>query len=317
MSQLLPQFLTNVRSNGREHKNQCLDGNARDAIKRGQVIVENNQLGDRRVDTQVLVFNGDLGDCACKQTCRLLVHRLIANGNLACLFIQDVSPQALKEALRADDCTRIPWTRNIQGSHAHFVDAEDIRTIGVVHLVRRDDILERLAHLAVFAIDGLSLPGEATCLIAFDLVSRDVLSARIGVRVSLHVALVKELVVGLAIGNESQIEENFLPEACIEQVKHSVLDTANVQVGATTDLALTRPHPIAQIFCTGEGRGVSRIGIAHFVPARTCPLRHGVRLAAVLLGAITQVKGDIDPFLSASQRRLGFGIGIVGVEGTR
>ena len=123
--------------------------------------------------------------------------------------------------------------------------------------------------------------------------------------------------VGLTIGNESKIEENLLPEACIEQVKHSVLDTANVQISSTTDLVLTRPHPIAQIFCTGEGRGVIRIGIAHFVPARTCPLRHGVRLAAVLLGAITQIKGDIDPFLSASQRRLGFGIGIVGVEGTR
>ena len=123
--------------------------------------------------------------------------------------------------------------------------------------------------------------------------------------------------VGLAIGNESQIEENFLPEACIEQVKHSVLDTANVQVGATTDLVLTRPHPIAQIFCTGKGRGVTRIGIAHFVPARTCPLRHGVRLTAVLLGAITQIKGDVDPLLSASQRSLGFTISIVGVEGAR
>ena len=192
------------------------------------MVVQNNQLGDRGVDTQVLVFNGDLGDCACKQTSRLLVHRLIANGDLARLFIQNISPQALKEALRADDCTCIPRTRNIQGSHAHFVDTEDIRTVGVVHLVGRNDILERLAHLAVFAIDGLPLPGEATCLIAFDLVSRDVLSARIGVCVSLHIALVKELVVGLAIGNESQIEENLLPEACIEQVKHSVLDTTNV-----------------------------------------------------------------------------------------
>ena len=96
-----------------------------------------------------------------------------------------------------------------------------------------------------------------------------------------------------------------------------MLDTTNVQISSTTDLVLTRPHPIAQIFCTGEGRGVTRIGIAHFVPARTCPLRHGVRLAAVLLGAITQIKGDVDPFLSASQRRLGFGIGIVGVEGAR
>ena len=281
------------------------------------MIVQNNQLGDRRVDTQVLVFNGDLSDRTRQQTSRLLIHRLIANGDLARLFIKNISPQALKEALRADDCTRIPWTRNIQGSHAHFVDTEDVRTIGVVHLIRRNDILERLAHLAVLAIDRLSFPGEATGLIAFDLVSRNVLPARIGVRVSLHVALVKELVVGLAIGNESQIEENLLPEACIEQVKHSVLDTTNVQVGATTDLVLTRPHPIAQIFCTGEGRGVTRIGIAHFVPARTCPLRHGVRLAAVLLGAITQIKSDIDPFLSASQRRLGFGIGIVGVEGTR
>ena len=317
MPQLLPQFLTDVRSNGREHENEGLDGNARDTIKRGQVVVQNDQLGDSRVDTQVLVFNGNLADRPCQQTCRLLVHRLIANGDLARLFVKNISPQALKEALRADNCTRIPRTRNIQGPHAHFVDTEDIRTVGVVHLVRRDDILERLAHLAVFAIDRLPLPGEAACLIAFDLVSRNVLPASIGVRVSLHVALVKQRVVGLAIGNKSQIEENLLPEACIEQVKHSVLDTANVQVGATTDLALTRAHPIAQIFCTGEGRGVSRIGIAHFVPARTCPLRHGVRLTAVLLGTIAQIKGDIDPLLSASERRLGFTIGIVGVEGTR
>ena len=281
------------------------------------MVVQNNQLGDRRVDTQVLVFNGDLSDGTCQQTSRLLVHWLIANGDLARLFIKNISPQALKEALRADDCTRIPRTRNIQGSHAHFVDTEDIRTIGVVHLVGRDDILERLAHLAVFTIDRLSLPGEAACLIAFNFISRNVLPACIGVRVSLHVALVKQRVVWLAIGNESQIEENLLPEACIEQVKHSVLDAANVQVGTTTNLALTRPHPIAEIFCTGEGRGVSRIGIAHFVPARTCPLRHGVRLTAILLGTISQIKGDIDPLLSASQRRLGFTIGIVGVEGTR
>ena len=123
--------------------------------------------------------------------------------------------------------------------------------------------------------------------------------------------------VGLSVGNESQVKEDLLPEACVEQVENCVLNTADVQVGATADLALSRPHPVGQVLLRGKSSGVRRVGVTHLVPARTGPLRHGVGFTAILLRAVPQVQGDVHPFLCASQRRFRFRISIIRIEGTR
>ena len=115
----------------------------------------------------------------------------------------------------------------------------------------------------------------------------------------------------------AQVEENLLPEAGVEQVQDRVLDAADVHVGAAADLALSRAHPVGQVLLAGETLGVRGVGVAHLVPARARPLGHRVGLAAVLLGAVAQVKGDVDPFLGAAQRGLGRGVGVLRVEGAR
>ena len=96
-----------------------------------------------------------------------------------------------------------------------------------------------------------------------------------------------------------------------------MLDAADVHVGAAADLTLTRTHPVGQVLLAGETLGVRRVGVAHLVPARARPLRHRVGLAAVALGTITQVEGDIHPFLGATQRSLGRRIGVIRIEGAR
>ena len=306
-----------MRGDRGEHEDQGLDGIARRGVQAGQVVVEDDELRDCGVDAQVLVLFGDLGDRAGHEATRLVVRGLVGDRELAGLLIDHVTPQALQESLGADDGAGLPRARQVEGAHAHLVHAEDVGTIGVVHLIGRDDVLQGLAHLAVLAAHGLTLVGEAGRLVTLNLVGGHVLAACVGVGVGLDVALVEERVVGLGVRHVAQVEENLLPEAGVEQVQDRVLDAADIHVGAAANLALARAHPVGKVLLAGETLGVRRVGVAHLVPARARPLGHRVGLAAVGLGAIAQVERDVHPFLGATQRGLGRGVGVVRVEGAR
>ena len=54
----------------------------------------------------------------------------------------------------------VPWTGFGQRAHAHLVQAEGVRAVVLIHVVRRDDVLQALAHLAELAVGMLAVPCE-------------------------------------------------------------------------------------------------------------------------------------------------------------
>ena len=118
----------------------------------------------------------------------------------------------------------------------------------------------------------------------------------------------------------TEVEEHLVPEAGVEQVEHSVLDAADVQIHAafvTRILVVVRTHPVVELVLLHHVLGVGRVDVAHVVPAGAGPVRHGVGVAVVGLDAIAQVKFDLDPVLVAAQRSLRVGFGVHRIEGAR
>ena len=83
---------------------------------------------------------------------------LIRDNDVAGVFIDDIAPQPLQEALHTDDIACVPRTAGVKWSHRHLVQAEGVGAELVVHLVRSDDVLQALAHLAVLTCNGFAVP---------------------------------------------------------------------------------------------------------------------------------------------------------------
>ena len=171
----------------------------------------------------------------------------------------------------------------------------------------------------------LSMPCERrlavrACRTFLNLVSRHVLAAIIRVGVRLNHALIEQLVERFRRADKAQIVQDLVPEARIQQVQHRVLHAADVQVdaaGFTRGLVVVRAHPIVELVGLHHVLGVFGVDVAHVIPAGASPIRHRVRVAMVLLGALAQVEGDIHPIVVTAQRCLRIGFRILRVEGLR
>ena len=102
--------------------------------------------------------------------------------------------------------------------------------------------------------------------------------------------------------NMSEVMQHLVPETCVQQMQYGMFNTADIQVRAASVSVALRPHPIALYFMINEGVRISGVEVAHFVPARTSPLRHYVYFTAVFAHAITKVERDFGPILYASKR---------------
>ena len=331
MAEALPQLLRDVRRDRRDHQHQGLDGGARHAVQAGQVVVVRDELRDRRVRPHVLHLDAHVGDRAVQGAQRRDLRLVVGRGDGAGLLVHDVAPQALQEPLRADDGTRLPRARQVQRAHRHLVDAERVGAVLLVHLVGRDDVLQRLAHLAVLALHDLAVPGVHRLAVRPGLLGHlgrgHVLPPVVDERVGLDVPLVEQLAERLERGHVPQVEQDLVPEPRVQQVQHGVLDAADVQVHAargTGGGVVLRPHPVLLELRVDDGGaggravgGVRRVEVAQVVPARPGPVGHRVGVAAVGLRAVAQVEGDVHPLVVAAQRRLGRGVPVVGLEGAR
>ena len=123
--------------------------------------------------------------------------------------------------------------------------------------------------------------------------------------------------VRLAGGHVAEVEQHLVPEPGVEQVQHRVLDTADIQVHAAGFLLIRGAHPVLFILGVAERVLIRGIHIAELVPGTSRPLRHHVRIASVLLGAIAQIQLHIDPVLGLGQRRVWFRFRVIGIEGYR
>ena len=251
----------------------------------------------------------------------LFVRSVVSDQQFAGVFIHDQAPQPLQETLRADDSACFPGARHGQRAHRHFVDSESVSAEGRIHFVRCDDVLERFAHLAVFAADFLTFVPVGGCAgivrALFDICRGHVDPARIRVGIGLDIPLVDQAVERLGRRNVSQVEQNLVPEAGVEQVQDSVFDTADVQTGTPGGALGSRPQPVGLVDRIDSGVIICRVGVAQLVPRRSRPVGHGVGFTAVLLGTIAQVEGDIDPLFFATQRRFGFRSRVVSIKGAR
>ena len=76
----------------------------------GEVVVQLDQLGDRRVEAQRLHVVAHTRDGAVQEPLSLDVGRAVEQGHLARLLVDDVAPQALEEPVHADHIARLPRT---------------------------------------------------------------------------------------------------------------------------------------------------------------------------------------------------------------
>ena len=68
----------------------------------------------------------------------------------------------------------------------------------------------------------------------------------------------------------------------------------------TTHVEVDR-HPVLFQFLSEEGIAIASVDVAEVIPARTSPLRHGVRFADTLAAVLID---DLEPFGSVRERRL-------------
>ena len=280
------------------------------------MIVELDQLGDCRVEAQIVQFLTHTRDRDVQLTDGLLVGIVRQQMNIARCLVDDVAPHSLQEAVDADDVLALPWSRRIQRTHGHQVQAQRVGAVLGAHVVGVDSILQALAHLAVFPRDGLALirvPGIGGHHVG----GFHVHAALVLVRSGQDVALVEQPMERLARRDMAQVEQHLVPEARVQEVQHCVLDAAHVQIDTTGAALGGRSHPVRLIRRVHEGDLVGGVGVAHLVPAAAGPLRHHVRVAAVRLRPVTQVQLDVDPIGQTVQRTLRVAHRVVGVEGAR
>ena len=83
-----------------------------------------------------------------------------------------------------------------------------------------------------------------------------------------------------------KVEENLVPETCVEKMQDSMLNATDVEVNSTrrvNAITVCALHPIALDACVYQCVNVLWIEITQVVPTRSGPLRHCVDLAAVAL----------------------------------
>ena len=105
----------------------------------------------------------------------------------------------------------------------------------------------------------------------------------------------------------TQVIEDFVPEARIQQVKYSVLNPSHIKVNtANSPIGIT--HPVALDSRINELFLITRIQISQVVPTRARPLRHRIELALVGGLAVPKIVSRCHPLTGTAERRFRFGI---------
>src|SRR5699024_11349222 len=97
-------------------------------------------------------------------------------------------------------------------THRHLVDTQGIRAEFLAEIIRANRVLQRLTHLAVFLVDLFTVVEELAVLLLY-LSCWHVDATRIGVGISLDVALVVQATVWLLGGDMAQVIEHLARNA--------------------------------------------------------------------------------------------------------
>ena len=140
------------------------------------------------------------------------------------------------------------------------------------------------------------------------------MTAGIAIGVCLNVSLVEESMEWFFAAYMTEVVQNFVPEACVQQVEHCVFNATHIQVDAAGMAFTLWAHPVALNLGVNESVGVGGVEITHLVPTRPCPLWHHVHFALVLAWSVAKVERDGGPFLHTCEWGTGIAISIVRVE---
>ena len=118
------------------------------------MVVELEQPRDRSVEAQHRHVVADRHDRAMEEpAARLVVGRSVRDAQLSGRLVDDVAPQALQEAVHADDVGGGPRTLLVERTHEHLVETQRVGAVFAIDVVGRDRVLQALAHLPELALD--------------------------------------------------------------------------------------------------------------------------------------------------------------------
>ena len=276
------------------------------ALEFGEFVVELGDAGNGGIEAQGVHVGVDGFDRAVQHLVEVVGHRNVGDSEFAGLFVDEVPPDALQKAHRANDRLRFPWTILVDRPHEHLVQPERVCAVVAVHVIWRDRVLQALAHLAVLASDRLPLV-RVVAIRFFDIGGFDVDAAVVLEGKGLDITLVDQALERLGRADVTQVEQHLVPEAAVEQVEHSVLDAADIEVD-TTVVRVIAAHPVFLRHWIGHCVGADRVDVAHVVPTRASPLGHRVEVTFVGLESVAKVDFDGGPSIGAAERRLWFGV---------
>ena len=309
VAQEVPELLGDVGCEGREKHCKRLQDCSFVALTK--LVEANHKCRNRGVEREVfdilsnlldgLVEGFELGGCGL----------LVAHGEVASL-VEVLSPEAAQEFVHTVNAVGVPRFALLQRTEEHFVHTESVGAVVVHNVVGIYHIEHTLTHLLnsptadVFAVlqDELCIvelgAPSAECIEVENVVLHDVYinvnflsvilfaqteryefvgthNAIYEVGATLNHTLIYEFFEGLVLADVAEVEEEFVPEARVDEVTCCVLNTANVEVNIA---------PILVCLAAYESLRIAGVHIAQVVCRRARKTRHCAGLVGVTLGGM-------------------------------
>ena len=232
----LPQLLGEMRRERRQQQHERLGRGARHLRPFVRGVRQLHQRGDRRVEAHRLDVLGDLRDRLVHEA--LLLARRLGVGHAGALPPSSASlpaikpPDPVQEPVRALDAARVPRLHLLERPHEHLVEPERVGAVARDDLVGIHDVAAALAHLVGARLDrdlGVVAQHEPVALLLDELLGHP-LAVHRELELAEDHSLVHELLERLGRRHDAGVEQDLVPEACVEQMQHRVLAAADVEV---------------------------------------------------------------------------------------
>ena len=143
----------------------------------------------------------------------------------------------MQESVDANNVARVPWFGCVQRPHVHLIQAESVGPEFSNHIIGVHHIAEAFAHLGDNAANGFSgvfgHKGVFGYFIHF--IRRHKLTVVSLEGKSRQQSLVEQFLERLTGGQMAEVEQNLVPEACVQQVQRRVLRAADVQINPAVE----------------------------------------------------------------------------------
>ena len=343
MPEPLPQLLSQMGSEGSQQARKCRGGALCKGAVLLDVAHEDHQGRDGRIQIERFDVARNLVDRAGEEPLLggcALPRRELACTVLRIDPLDDQAIGTLEEAKDPGNPVGGPGSGLAQRTDEHLVEPHGVGPVLRHHVVRVDDVAAALGHLLRDLLEhNLLIRGQGLAVLPAHLIRRDpalpkplagfavyrclavvthllggietpvrsgavtCVGNEVAIAPGLDHAGIEKLLEGLLGGDQTEVVEHLVPEACVEQMQHGVLSSTHIQVDR---------HPVALRLRGPGGLGVPRIAEPQVVPAAPGPLGHGVGIAPRALPRVGIAR--LDPALDPCQWWLEVGAGLVILE---